>query len=95
MFVHFRISAVCSCCLSDLFLMMYPSYYLSVHYLAEKGMLEERKNQTDVFHHYVVSAVCHYFAVDWYLLVGKIGAWYLIPFLLCLLLFVSHSFLVR
>ncbi len=44
------------------FLMMYPSYYLSVHYLAEKnGMLEERKNQTDVFHHYVVSAVCHYF----------------------------------
>lgn len=23
--------------------MMYPSYYLSVHYLAEKGMLEERK----------------------------------------------------
>lgn len=49
-------------------------------------MLEERKNQTDVFHHYVVSAVCHYFAVDWYLLVGKIGAWYLIPFLLCLLL---------
>ncbi|MCH0446927.1 hypothetical protein KEK07_09055, partial [Enterococcus faecium] len=29
---------------------------------------------------------------DWYLLVGKIGAWYLIPFLLCLLLFVSHSF---
>lgn len=32
------------------------------------------------------------FAVDWYLLVGKIGAWYLIPFLLCLLLFVSHSF---
>ena len=43
MFVHFRISAVCSCCLSDLFLMMYPSYYLSVHYLAEKSMLEERK----------------------------------------------------
>ncbi len=44
------------------FLMMYPSYYLSVHYLAEKnGMLEERENQTDVFHHYVVSAVCHYF----------------------------------
>ncbi len=44
------------------FLMMYPSYYLSVHYLAErKGMLEERKNQTDVFHRYVVSAVRHYF----------------------------------
>lgn len=43
------------------FLMMYPSYYLSVHYLAEKRYVGGKKNQTDVFHHYVVSAVCHYF----------------------------------
>lgn len=43
------------------FLMMYPSYYLSVHYLAEKRYVGGKENQTDVFHHYVVSAVCHYF----------------------------------
>ncbi len=93
MFVHFRISAVCSCCLSDLFLMMYPSYYLSVHYLAEKkvcwrkGKIKRMCFIITLFQLFVII-----FAVDWYLLVGKIGAWYLIPFLLCLLLFVSHSF---
>ncbi len=75
------------------FLMMYPSYYLSVHYLAEKkvcwrkGKIKRMCFIITLFQLFVII-----FAVDWYLLVGKIGAWYLIPFLLCLLLFVSHSF---
>lgn len=37
------------------FLMMYPAYYLSAHYLAE------RKNQKVMFHCCVVSAVRSYF----------------------------------
>ncbi|WP_407862462.1 hypothetical protein [Enterococcus faecium] len=62
--------------------MMYPSYYLSVHYLAEKkvcwrkGKIKRMCFIITLFQLFVII-----FAVDWYLLVGKIGAWYLIPFL--------------
>ena len=93
MFVHFRISAVCSCCLSDLFFDD-VSFLLSICPLLGRKKVCWRKEKIKrmcfiitLFQLFVII-----FAVDWYLLVGKIGAWYLIPFLLCLLLFVSHSF---
>ena len=93
MFVPFRISAVCSCCLSDLFFDD-VSFLLSICPLLGRKKVCWRKEKIKrmcfiitLFQLFVII-----FAVDWYLLVGKIGAWYLIPFLLCLLLFVSHSF---
>ena len=87
MFVHFRISAVCSCCLSDLFFDD-VSFLLSICPLLgrkkvcwRKGKIKRMCFIITLFQLFVII-----FAVDWYLLVGKIGAWYLIPFLLCLLL---------
>ena len=93
MFFHFRINAFCSCCLSDLFLMMYPAYYLSAHYLAERKVgWRKEKIKRSCFIVALFQLFVLIFAADWYLFIEKADAWYLIPFLLCLLLFVSHGF---
>lgn len=78
------------------FLMMYPAYYLSAHYLAEKKVgWRKEKIKRSCFIVALFQLFVLIFAADWYLFIEKADAWYLIPFLLCLLLFVSHGFLVR
>ncbi len=88
MFFHFRINAFCSCCLSDLFFDD-VSCLLSICPLfgGKEGRLAERKIKRSCFIVALFQLFVLIFAADWYLFIEKADAWYLIPFLLCLLLF--------
>ena len=95
MFFHFRINAFCPCCLSDLFFDD-VSCLLSICPLfgGKEGVGWRKKKIKKVMFSLLAlfQLFVLIFAADWYLFIEKADAWYLIPFLLCLLLFVSHGF---